>query len=93
MTTRSWLRRTSVALAALLSLGVAAAEAGEVTLTNVSYDPTREFYKDYDALFARYWEKKTGDTVTIRVSNGGSGAQARGHRRAGGGRGDAGARL
>ena len=77
MTTRSWLRRTSVALAALLSLGVAAAEAGEVTLTNVSYDPTREFYKDYDALFARYWEQKTGDTVTIRVSNGGSGAQAR----------------
>jgi sulfate transport system substrate-binding protein len=77
MTTTTWLRRTSIALAALLGLGIAAAQAGEVTLTNVSYDPTRELYKAYDALFAKYWKQKTGDTVTIKVSNGGSGAQAR----------------
>src|SRR6516225_4813182 len=77
MTTTTWLRRTSIALAALLGLGIAAAQAGEVTLTNVSYDPTRELYKAYDALFAKYWKQKTCDTVTIKVSNGGSGAQAR----------------
>src|SRR5499425_2950120 len=81
MTTTSWLRRTTIALgialAAVLGVGIAAAQAGEVTLTNVSYDPTREFYKAYDALFAKYWKEKTGDTVTIKVSNGGSGAQAR----------------
>src|SRR6516164_7423543 len=77
MTTTTWLRRTCIALAALVGLGIAAAQAGEVTLTNVSYDPTRELYKAYDALFAKYWKEKTGDTVTIKVSNGGSGAQAR----------------
>jgi len=77
MTTRNWLHRTSIALATVLGLGIAAAQAGEVTLTNVSYDPTRELYKAYDALFAKYWKEKTGDTVTIKVSNGGSGAQAR----------------
>jgi sulfate transport system substrate-binding protein len=77
MTTTSWLQRTSIALAAVLGLGLATAEAGEVTLTNVSYDPTREFYKAYDALFAKFWKEKTGDTVTVKLSNGGSGAQAR----------------
>ena len=77
MTTRNWLHRTSIALATVLGLGIAAAQAGEVTLTNVSYDPTRELYKAYDALFAKYWKEKTGDTVTIKVSNGGSGKQAR----------------
>ena len=77
MTTSNWLHRTSIALATVLGLGIAAAQAGEVTLTNVSYDPTRELYKAYDALFAKYWKEKTGDTVTIKVSNGGSGAQAR----------------
>ena len=71
MTTRNWLHRTSIALATVLGLGIAAAQAGEVTLTNVSYDPTRELYKAYDALFAKYWKEKTGDTVTIKVSNGG----------------------
>jgi sulfate transport system substrate-binding protein len=49
----------------------------DVTITNVSYDPTREFYKDFNARFASYWKAKTGETVTIRTSNGGSGAQAR----------------
>jgi sulfate/thiosulfate-binding protein len=47
------------------------------TILNVSYDPTREFYQDFDAAFAKYWKAKSGDDVTINVSNGGSGKQAR----------------
>jgi sulfate/thiosulfate transport system substrate-binding protein len=48
-----------------------------VTLMNVSYDPTRELYQDYNAAFARYWKAKTGQDVTINQSHGGSGKQAR----------------
>ena len=62
-------------LAAALSAGIA--QAGNVTLLNVSYDPTRELYKDINAAFAQQWKAKTGDTVTINQSHGGSGAQAR----------------
>jgi len=51
--------------------------AKEVTLLNVSYDPTREFYKDYNQVFADYWKKKTGDEVKIYQSHGGTGKQAR----------------
>ncbi len=47
------------------------------TLLNVSYDPTRELYADYDSVFATLWKRKTGDDLAVRVSNGGSGAQAR----------------
>lgn len=47
------------------------------TLLNVSYDPTRELYKDYDAAFARHWKAETGETIRIQQSHGGSGAQAR----------------
>ena len=50
---------------------------GGVTILNVSYDPTRELYQDYNAAFAKYWKAKTGQTVTIQQSHGGSGAQAR----------------
>jgi sulfate/thiosulfate-binding protein len=46
-------------------------------LLNVSYDPTRELYAEYDASFAAFWKAKTGDDVAVSVSNGGSGAQAR----------------
>ena len=53
------------------------AQAAEVTLLNVSYDPTRELYMDFNKAFAEYWKKKTGDTVTINQSHGGSGRQAR----------------
>jgi sulfate transport system substrate-binding protein len=53
------------------------AQAAAQTILNVSYDPTREFYQDYDAAFAKYWKAKTGDDVTVNVSNGGSGKQAR----------------
>jgi sulfate transport system substrate-binding protein len=46
-------------------------------LLNVSYDPTRELYQDFNAAFAKQWKAKTGETVTIRQSHGGSGKQAR----------------
>ncbi len=67
---------TNVVAAALLALPLLAA-AKDYQLLNVSYDPTRELYKDYDDAFARYYKAKTGDTVTIEQSHGGSGAQAR----------------
>ena len=51
--------------------------AKELTLLNVSYDPTRELYQDYNQAFVRYWKEKTGDTVVINQSHGGSGKQAR----------------
>jgi len=54
-----------------------AADAADVTLLNVSYDPTRELYQQYDAAFARYWKGKTGDKVVVGQSHGGSGKQAR----------------
>ena len=56
---------------------VTAVQAKDVALLNVSYDPTRELYQDYNTAFARYWKAKTGDTLTIRQSHGGSGKQAR----------------
>ena len=49
----------------------------ELTLLNVSYDPTRELYQDFDAAFTKYWEVKTGEIITIQQSHGGSGKQAR----------------
>lgn len=51
--------------------------AKEVTLLNVSYDPTRELYVDFNAAFSKYWQAKTGDTVKVNQSHGGSGKQAR----------------
>ncbi len=64
---------------ALLVLGFSTytAQAAEVNLLNVSYDPTRELYKDYNTVFAKYWKAKTGDDVSISQSHGGSGKQAR----------------
>jgi sulfate transport system substrate-binding protein len=53
------------------------AQAADITLLNVSYDPTRELYKAYNPVFAKHWKEKTGDTVTINQSHGGSGKQAR----------------
>src|SRR5581483_1476200 len=55
----------------------ALAPARTIELLNVSYDPTRELYKDYDVAFAKYWRAKTGDDVVIKESHGGSGKQAR----------------
>jgi sulfate/thiosulfate transport system substrate-binding protein len=65
------------ALAAALSLGPLAAEAKDITLLNVSYDPTRELYQDFNKAFASHWKAKTGDTVSVKQSHGGSGRQAR----------------
>ena len=67
-----------VCLLGSLALPAAPALAGSaVSLLNVSYDPTREFYKEVNAAFAKDWKAKTGDDVTIRQSHGGSGKQAR----------------
>ncbi|MDP3088784.1 MAG: sulfate ABC transporter substrate-binding protein [Methylotenera sp.] len=51
--------------------------AADISLLNVSYDPTRELYQDFNAAFGKYWLAKTGDKVTIKTSHGGSGKQAR----------------
>lgn len=51
--------------------------AVDVSLLNVSYDPTRELYQEFNAAFAKYWQAKTGEKVTIRQSHGGSSRQAR----------------
>jgi len=52
------------------------ASAKEIKLLNVSYDPTRELYTEYNAAFAKYWKAKSGDDVSISQSHGGSGKQA-----------------
>jgi sulfate transport system substrate-binding protein len=52
-------------------------KAKDITLLNVSYDPTRELYQDFNTAFAKYWKAKTGDNITIQQSHGGSGKQAR----------------
>ena len=76
-------RRRRTHFAALIVLAVlgwiagAGAAHADKTLLNVSYDPTREFYKAFNAAFAKYWKDKTGETVTISGSHGGSGKQAR----------------
>jgi len=69
------LRRTLVSTL-LLALLSPLAQA-DVSLLNVSYDPTRELYQDFNTAFAKYWKAKTGETVTVKQSHGGSGKQAR----------------
>lgn len=64
-------------LLGLLVLGAASTRAQEKILLNVSYDPTREFYQDINRAFAQSWKDKTGETVRIQQSHGGSGKQAR----------------
>src|SRR6266853_2471498 len=79
-------RRCAAACCALSALAVLLAScqggsesphAARVTLLNVSYDPTRELYVDFNAAFARYWKAKTGQVVRVDQSHGGSGKQAR----------------
>ncbi|HEY0210931.1 sulfate ABC transporter substrate-binding protein [Acerihabitans sp.] len=60
----------------LLILLSGSALAKDVQILNVSYDPTRELYQDYNVAFSKYWQAKTGDKVTVRQSHGGSGKQA-----------------
>ncbi len=66
-----------IALVSIIVLPQPGFAAGPVTLLNVSYDPTRELYQDYNAAFTKYWTKKTGQSITIKQSHGGSGKQAR----------------
>ena len=72
ITRRSWL-----AALALASTFIGTVAHAETTLLNVSYDPTRELYEDYNKAFAKYWKQKSGEDVTIKQSHGGSGKQAR----------------
>jgi sulfate transport system substrate-binding protein len=74
MTSGKAIVRALAFCAALVALGAAASAQ---TLLNVSYDPTRELYQEFNAAFIKYWKGKTGQTVTIRQSHGGSGGQAR----------------
>lgn len=64
-------------IAGVVFILVAGAYAKEIKLLNVSYDPTRELYQEFNASFAKYWQGKTGDRVVIQQSHGGSGKQAR----------------
>ena len=73
--TFSPLRRTLLALA--LATGVVGTAVAQTTLLNVSYDPTRELYQEFNPEFARHWRAQTGETVTIKQSHGGAGKQAR----------------
>ncbi len=66
-----------ITFTAALALSLVCSFAKDIKLLNVSYDPTRELYKDFNAAFSKYWKGKTGDAVTIELSNGGSGKQAR----------------
>jgi sulfate transport system substrate-binding protein len=82
MTTTAFSRRNLIAMggaaaAAPLLAGRALAQSNPVTLLNVSYDPTRELYKDINAAFATYWKGRTGVGLDIKQSHGGSGKQAR----------------
>ncbi len=71
-------RLLNIFAASLLSISaLAETYAADINLLNVSYDPTRELYKEYNDAFAKYWKTKTGDTVTINQSHAGSGKQAR----------------
>ena len=77
---RAVLRLTAGATAGLVSSAVFVtkpAQAATATLLNVSYDPTRELYVDYNAAFTRHWKEKTGRDIRINQSHGGSGKQAR----------------
>jgi sulfate/thiosulfate transport system substrate-binding protein len=67
----------SLLAGAVIVLTACSAAHAESTLLNVSYDPTREFYQEFDAAFVKHWKGKTGETVTINQSHAGSGKQAR----------------
>lgn len=71
---RLWGGVSAALVSFFLLAGVAAADT---TILNVSYDPTRELYAEINRAFAQYWQKKSGEKVTIRQSHGGSGKQAR----------------
>ncbi|MEG1696539.1 MAG: sulfate ABC transporter substrate-binding protein [Acinetobacter sp.] len=67
----------TVIAAALLALGLNGVTQAATTFLNVSYDPTREFYQEYNQAFGQYWKQRTGQNVDFKQSHGGSGKQAR----------------
>ncbi|MBB5390940.1 MULTISPECIES: sulfate ABC transporter substrate-binding protein [unclassified Herbaspirillum] len=67
----------TIAAALVLAQVAHVAQAADISLLNVSYDPTRELYADYNKAFSKYWKEKSGDNVTIKASHGGSGKQGR----------------
>lgn len=74
-------RRTVLGVASALAVGLAgftgaAPASAQTTLLNVSYDPTRELYRQINELFQQHWKKETGEDVVVRTSHGGSGGQA-----------------
>jgi sulfate/thiosulfate-binding protein len=75
-TSTLWLMAALAIIAGAAPLSSALAQTA-ITILNVSYDPTRELYEDYNAVFAKYWKAKTGQDLTIKQSHGGSGKQAR----------------
>src|SRR5258705_9257302 len=75
--TRSHRLRSFFAAAFVAGMALPGFAFADTSILNVSYDPTRELYKAYDEAFAAYWKDKTGETVEIKQSHGGSGAQAR----------------
>jgi sulfate/thiosulfate transport system substrate-binding protein len=77
MIQRKHFLKTLVATALVVVSGLAAAQTSPVTLLNVSYDPTRELYAEFNTAFAKHWKAQTGQDVTIKQSHGGSGKQAR----------------
>jgi sulfate transport system substrate-binding protein len=74
---KTFLVRRVLAVAGAAALATAAFAQSPVKLLNVSYDPTREFYQEINAAFARHWQAQTGQAITINQSHGGSGKQAR----------------
>ncbi|MEN6493022.1 MAG: sulfate ABC transporter substrate-binding protein [Thermoguttaceae bacterium] len=77
MSSRNLFSQSFLAAVAIGLLLPGLAVARDIELLNVSYDPTRELYKEYNAAFSQYWQARTGDRVTIKQSHGGSGKQAR----------------
>jgi sulfate/thiosulfate transport system substrate-binding protein len=75
--TRRACARVTLALAAACAVTGASIVRADTSLLNVSYDVTRELYKDFNAAFAKHWKEKTGESVTINQSHGGSSKQAR----------------
>ena len=73
----NWKRRLLIALTTSVFVGGVGqvAQAAEVTLLNVSYDPTRELYQEFNAVFAKYWKEKTGQDVKVNQSHGGGECQ------------------
>ena len=67
----------AVAAVLLVTVGLGTPTMADVELLNVSYDPTRELYRDINEAFTADWRRRTGEQVTVRMSHGGSGAQAR----------------